>query len=83
MSGKLAALFATLAPSAAADYQGADAQDRLKQLRADMPTDTRVASVTKKPDGNVVVSLEGHENGIVIAYTLKMVQDGGAWKVGK
>jgi hypothetical protein len=82
-SGKLPALLATLAPSAAANYRGADAQDRLKQLRADMPADARVASVTKKPDGSVLVSLEGHEKGIVIAYTLKMVQDGGAWKVGK
>ncbi len=81
--GKLPDLLATLAPSAAADYRGADAQDRLKQLRADMPADTIVASVTKKPNGSVLVSLEGHENGIVIAHTLKMVQDGGAWKVGK
>jgi len=81
--GELRAFLATLAESAAVDYRGADAAARLKQLRADMPGDTRVASVKKQPDGSVVVSVEGHQDGIVIAYPLKMVLDAGSWKVGK
>jgi hypothetical protein len=80
----LSAFVATLAPDAAADYRGADAQARLTSLRADMPADTRVVNLTPQPDGTALASLEGHQDGIVIGYDLKMVKTAtGAWKVGK
>jgi hypothetical protein len=81
--GELSAFLATLAPAAAEDYRGADARDRLTQLRTDMPADSRVANLTPQPDGTALATVEGHENGIVIAYELKMVRVGDAWKVGK
>jgi hypothetical protein len=51
--------------------------------RGDMPKDTQVASLDKQADGSMHVSVEGHEKGIVIGYTLQVVQEGGVWKVAK
>lgn len=81
--GELSAFVATLAPDAAEGYRGADARDRLTQLRTDMPADTRVTNLAPQKDGSALATVEGHENGIVIAYELKMVRVGDAWKVGK
>lgn len=84
--GTLAALVATLTPEAAADYQGAAGDARLRQLRADMPADTRVSTVAaaKPPDdGAILVTVEGHQDGVVIAYVLKLRALNGVWKVDK
>lgn len=84
--GKLAALIATLTPEAAADYQGAAGDARLQQLRADMPPDTRVstlAAATAPDDGAFLVTVEGHQDGVVIAYVLKLRALNGVWKVDK
>lgn len=84
--GQLAAFLATLTASAAEDYRGPDALAKLKQLGVDMPPDSRVVGLVPQTDGSVLASVEGHraDDGMVIGYTLKMVQDGsGAWKVGK
>jgi hypothetical protein len=81
-AGKLSAFIATLTDAAASDYRSPDGPARFAQLRAEMPADTRVTSVATKPDGTIV-TVEGHRHGIVIAYELKMVLDGGRWKVGQ
>ena len=84
-AGQLPGLLATLTEGAAADYRGADAADRLKQLAADMPADSRVVGLAPQTDGSVLASIEGHraEDGMVIGYTLKMVKGGEGWRVGK
>jgi hypothetical protein len=73
----------TLSASAAADYRGPDGRDRLTALRADMPRDSRVVDLIAQTDGSVLAVVEGHQAGVVIGHTLKMVLDGGVWKVGK
>lgn len=83
--GQLPRVLATLSEAAAADYRGPDAADRLKQLAADMPADSRVVGLVPQTDGTVLASIEGHraEDGMVIGYTLRMVQTRGSWRVGK
>jgi hypothetical protein len=81
--GQLPAFLATLDATAAADYRGADGAAKLKQLQADFPPDAKVVGVTMQPDGTARAEVEGKQDGVVIAYTLKMVMAGGAWKVGK
>jgi hypothetical protein len=79
----LTAFLGTLDIAAAADYRGADGAARFKQLQADMPADARVVNLTRQPDGTALAIVEGHQDGIIISYTLTMVQVRGAWKVGK
>ena len=83
--GDLTALVATLTAAAAADYRGGDGARKLRELRADMPPDTRPTHLTAQTDGTVLVELEGHRpsDRMAIGYTLRLVQDSGAWKVGK
>jgi hypothetical protein len=51
--------------------------------RGAMVKDARVTGVETQPDGSVLVTVEGHENAIVIGYTLQVVRDGAGWKVSK
>jgi hypothetical protein len=83
--GELAGFLRTLSASLAGDYKGSDGASRLRDLSADMPADTRVTSVSPQTDGSVVVEVEGHRkaDGMAIGYTLKLIQEDGAWKVGK
>ena len=82
---ELKGFLATLTAEAAADYRGADGLAKLRQLGADTPADSRVVGIVPQTDGSVLASVEGHraEDGMVIGHTLKMVQESGAWKVGK
>ena len=64
-------------------YAGPAGETRFKQLRAEMPADAKPANVTKMPDGRIQVSVEGHQNGIVIEYLLTVVMEAGSWKVDK
>lgn len=73
----VAAALASPPAKAAAAYVA----DAIK--RGDMAKDTHVANVEKQADGSVLVSVEGHEKGIVIGYTLQVVQTAGVWKVAK
>ena len=83
--GDLQAFLDTLTAAAAADYRGADGARKLRELRADMPPDTRPTNLTAQTNGSVLVELEGHRpsDRMAIGYTLRMVQENGAWKVGK
>lgn len=81
--GDFAAFVATLATAAAAGYSGADGQARFAQLRKEMPPDTRPVMFKTQPDGSVLVSVEGRQNGVAVEYVLKMVEEAGRWKVGK
>lgn len=78
---RLAAFVATLTSASAADYRGSDAATRLQQLRDDMPADSRVVDLVAQTDGSVLAKVEGHEGVVVIGHTLRMVQEGGVWKV--
>jgi len=83
--GELAAFLATLTEDAAAGYRGKDGLERLQQLAADLPADSRVVGLVPQADGTVLVSVEGHrpEDGMVIGHSLKLVNTAGAWKVGR
>jgi hypothetical protein len=82
-AGQLAAFMDTLSKNAAADYAGPTGEARFKKLQADMPADAKPATVTKMRDGSVQVSVEGQQNGITIEYLLRVVMEGGSWKIGK
>jgi hypothetical protein len=83
--GRLEGFLATLSATAAGDYRGPDGLDKLKQLAAEMPKDSHVVRLVPQTDGSVLASIEGHraEDGMLISYTLRMAQEGGAWKVAK
>jgi hypothetical protein len=82
--GELRGFIAVLTSSLASEYyRHSDAAARLAQLRAEMPADTKVASVNEQPGGVYLVSIEGHQDGIVIAYTLRVVLEGSAWRIDK
>jgi hypothetical protein len=73
--GDLAAVRAAAARAAAIDA------GRLKELREDMPADVEVVALEPQVDGSVLAKVEGHRDGIIIGYTLRMVLEGNAWKV--
>jgi len=77
----LASFRATLTRASTAAYQGADAAARLQQLLDDMPADSRVVALVRQTDGSVLATVEGHEDGVVIGHTLRLVLEGDAWKV--
>jgi len=80
--GDFAAFVATLSAASSAAYAGADGPARFARLRKEMPADTRPVLLKKQPDGIVLVSVEGHQDGVAIEYVLKMVEEAGRWKVG-
>ena len=82
-AGQLPAFVALLSPALAAEYSGAAGEARYRQLRADMPADAKVTGVTRSEDGDTLVTIEGRQGGVAIEYTLKMVLEGGQWRVGK
>lgn len=73
----------TMTSAAARDYQGPAGAERFRQLRAGMPPDSRVVELIPQTNGTVLVTLEGHEGTLVIAYTLTMAIEAGEWKVTK
>jgi hypothetical protein len=80
VSGDLVAFQATLSREAAAAYRGADAQIRFAQLRADFPADSGVVELIPQADGAVLAKIEGHEGGLAIGNTIRLVLEGGLWK---
>jgi hypothetical protein len=80
-AGDLAAFLATLTPASAAAFGGGEASARLRAMRDDMPADSRVVGLVPQSDGTVLATIEGHEAGVVIGHTLRMVREGGEWKV--
>src|SRR5262249_6739454 len=74
--GILAAFVAPLAPGAAARCRGADATDRYNQRAADMPVDSKVVALEPQTDGSILAKIEGHENGLVIGFTVRMMRNG-------
>jgi hypothetical protein len=77
----LAAFLATLTPASATEFGSADAPARLRAMRDDMPADSRVVALVLQTDGSVLATVEGHEGGVVIGHTLRLVREGEAWKV--
>jgi hypothetical protein len=69
------------AEEVAAAIASPPAQAAMKQLPKDAPPDMRVVGAKTEADGSVLVSVEGHQDGIIIGYTLKMMLVEGAWKV--
>jgi hypothetical protein len=81
-AGDLNGFLSTMTATASADYRGRGGTALFQQLRAGMPRDSRVASLVPQTDGSVLVSVEGHAGGVVVAYELTMVLVGLDWKVG-
>jgi hypothetical protein len=82
-SDRLAAFVGTLSKAAAAEYSGAAGQARFKQLRAEMPPDAEPVNLTKLSDERVEISVEGHQDGILIEYVLTVVREAETWKIDK
>lgn len=84
-TGPLATFTSTLTAAAAADYAGPDGSARLGQLRADMPADAKVTAIiaARPPDDAILVTVQGHQKGVVIEYVLKLRRVNGVWKVDK
>ena len=83
IGGDLPAFLNTLDRSRAADYRGADGASRFAQLRAEMPKDARVTSLTRQSEAAATATIEGHDNGIAVEYLLKLVVEAGVWRIGK
>lgn len=82
-AGQFDVFLSTLTATAGAPYRAADGRAAFDQLGRDMPADSRVVSLEPQTDGSVIANVEGHDRGIVVAYRLRMVRDGTAWKVGE
>jgi hypothetical protein len=80
-AGDRAAFLRTLTADAAREYRSGDEAAAFNQLRADMPPDSRVSDAVPQTDGTVLLTTEGHANGIVISYQLRAVREGEAWKI--
>jgi hypothetical protein len=82
-AGDLTAFQATLSRDAAAGYRGADGGTRFAQLRADFPPDSRVVELIPQIDGTVLAKTEGHQGGLVIGNTIRLVLESGLWKAAE
>ena len=82
LAGDLPGLVRTLTAAAAAPFRARDGAARLKALHEDMPADSAVVALVLQTDGTMLATVEGHRDGLVIGYTLKLVQVAGVWKVG-
>jgi hypothetical protein len=82
LSGDLPGLVRTLTAAAAAPYRASDGASRLNALHDDLPADSAVVDLVLQTDGSVLATVEGHRDGLVIGYTLKLLQIAGVWKVG-
>jgi hypothetical protein len=82
-AGSLAPFLDTMSDVAAREYRGADGAERLAQLRVDLPADSRVVRLVPQTDGTVLANVEGHDRGILIGYTFRMILDASRWKVTK
>jgi hypothetical protein len=81
--GGLAGVQAGMTTDAATAFRGPDGAARLTDLRDDMPADAAVVELQPLTDGSILAKIEGHRDGIVIGYTLRMFETPDGWKVGK
>ncbi|MFI5167081.1 MAG: hypothetical protein ACHQQS_10700 [Thermoanaerobaculales bacterium] len=81
--GDLAAVRAGMTADAAAAFRGPDGAARLTDLHDDMPADAAVVELRPLTDGSILAKIEGHRDGIVIGYTLRMIETPDGWKVGE
>ena len=76
------AFIATLTESSTASFRAADGQDRFKAIRAETPPDSRVVLLANGPDGTRVATVQARRrDGVIIESSLKLRQEGTAWKV--
>jgi hypothetical protein len=78
----LAAIRAAMTAEAAAEFAGADVAARLADLRADFPADAAVVELEPQTDGSVLAKVEGHRDGMIVGYTVRMIGTSSGWKVG-
>jgi hypothetical protein len=83
VAGNLPAFLTTLSREASVAYRRADAATRFAQLRADFPPDSRVVELVPQVDGAVLAKTEGHEGGLAIGNTIRLVLEGGLWKAAE
>ena len=81
--GDLESFVSTLSTPRRSEFAGHKGAARFEALRKEMPLNLRLVGAKPSPDGGVLVSAEAEQGGVVIEYVLKMVEEGGHWKVGK
>jgi hypothetical protein len=81
--GDLAAVRARMTADAAAALRDPDGVAELAALRDDMTADAAVVELELQTDGSILAKIEGHRDGIVIGYSLRMIETPDGWKVGK
>jgi hypothetical protein len=82
-AGDITAFRQSLAAGRADVYAGARGIERFLALRAEMPSDMRVANVLKLTDTDASVGVEGYQSGSVIELVLPLKLERGAWKVDR
>jgi hypothetical protein len=80
-AGDLPAFVRTLAADAVAAYRGDAGAAAFRQLRTDLPGDSRISDVAPQTDGTVLLTTEGHAGGIVVSYQLRAVREADQWKI--
>jgi hypothetical protein len=82
-TGNVPAFVATLAPAVAATYRGTNGAARFNARADAMPADSKVVALDPQNDGSILVKIEGHEDELVVGFTVRMVRSSGTWKIGK
>jgi hypothetical protein len=82
-AGDINAFRQSLVAGRAEVYTGAKGIQRFLALRAEMPSDMRVANVLKLTDTDASVGVEGYRSGSVIELVLPLKLERGAWKVDR
>jgi hypothetical protein len=72
-----------MTPEAAADLSGPAGAAALAQLRADISTDAKLVELIAQADGSLLARVEGHERGMLVGYTFRVVETAGGWKISK
>jgi len=82
-AGDFTSFLQTLSPDVAADYGGLAGAARFADLRAEMPLDAALVDLRRSSGSSAIATIQGHQNGIVIEYTLTVASQNGRWTVGK
>jgi hypothetical protein len=80
-SGSLDAIVATVTADEAAAFSGPAGSQLLAAMRAELPADAHLVDVIPQVDGSMAATIEGHEAGVVVASTWRLVLERGRWCV--
>jgi hypothetical protein len=78
------AFIATLTEKSAASFRAPGGRERFDEIRGETPAGSRVVTLVDGPDDTRIATMQGkRRDGVMIESSMKLRQEGGAWKVDR